>query len=112
MSRKTAGKEAPKRLTPAERRKCLAEAGDIAAVWQELNSTPRLLVEDQEEKFLLLLPALEVAGGDDAAAHSEQLFARMAAFTASLVMRSHFLINRILATHDRHNGSRAAMFFP
>src|SRR5262249_36050444 len=112
MSRKaTGGSERRKPLTPAERRR-LAEAGDVAAILEELGSTPWLLVEDQEEKFLLLLRALEVAGREDAAANSEQLFARMAAFAASLVMRSHFLITRILATHDRHNGSRAAQFFP
>lgn len=111
MSRKTAaGSE--RHLTPAERRRRHAEAGDVQAIWAELTDKPWTLL-DLSEMFRLLLVALEVAGREDPAALSEQLFGRMVAFTGCLTLRSHYLIGRIFAGHDSNtNGGRAALFLP
>src|SRR5262245_34266132 len=97
--------------TIAERRRLLAENGDVQGIWDILSTTPWSML-DLEEMFRLLLRALEVSGARDPAAHAEQLFQRMLTFSACLVLRTHYYIGRILSGHDRSTTGRAALFLP
>src|SRR5262245_17240474 len=76
-----------KRLTIAEQRQQLADAGDVEGIWQIIITANPIMV-DWEELFQLLLRAMIIRSRTEPERFSAELLARMFALTSFLTLRA------------------------
>jgi len=89
-----------KRLTIAEQRQQLADAGDVEGIWQIISTANPIMV-DWEELFQLLLRAMIIRSRTEPERFSAEMLSRMFALTSFLTLRTHHHIARLIARYDR-----------
>src|SRR5262245_6328396 len=96
-----------KRLTIAEQRQQLAQAGDVEGLWQMIVTANPILV-DWEELFQLLLRAMIIRGRLEPERFSAEMLSRVFALTSFLTLRTHLCVARLIARYDRSDCGGAA----